>query len=151
LSPVVAAVNGSTTSDSSSTGDSGNGADIGSDNSGVGPWASVLPSRATALANRGDAANIHIVRSITKPFEGRDRPNWYGWTTSSGRQLASDELAWFIRHAAPGSCPSYLYLFQDETQTDRSGYNAGAVIFDGDLQVCVGSVIDGPMYDFQPA
>lgn len=113
-------------------------------------WSSALPSRATALARSGEPANIHIVRSLTKPFEGCRRPNWYGWTTSSGRQLAADELAWFVNHTSPGSCPAYLYLFRDATQTHRSGYNAGAVIYDDKtLELDVGTIIDGPMYRFR--
>lgn len=121
----------------------------GENSSADGGWASALPSRAIALAHQGNPDNIHIAWSTTKPFEGCPRPNWYGWTTSTGRQLAADELAWFIAHASAGSCPSFLYLFHDATQSHRPGYNAGAVIHEGGLELDVGSMIDGSMYDFR--
>ena len=114
-------------------------------------WQGVLlPARVRAVVQRGDESAIHIVRTITKPFEGCARPNAYGWTTATGRQLAADALAWFVDHMpSDPNCSAFLYLFHDASQTGRSGFNAGAVIYDGGLlDVDVGSPIDGPTYEF---
>jgi hypothetical protein len=114
-------------------------------------WADTLPRRALDIARSGDPAAIHIVRTTTKPFEGCARPNAFGWTNAHGNQLAADELAWFLGHMpSDPNCSAFLYLFHDASQTTRSGFNAGAVIYDGGLMsVQVGSVTNGPTYTFQ--
>jgi hypothetical protein len=111
------------------------------------PW----PAKAERVAQNGDASDIHVVRTINKPFDGCSRPNTFGWTSADGQQLAADELAWFIAHTpSDPNCSAFLYLFHDASQTNRSGFNAGAVIYDGGLlTVSVGTPVNGPTYEFK--
>lgn len=116
-----------------------------------GGWQDILPAKAQRVAAHGDASAIHLVRMTYKPWEGCDRPNAFGWTSAGGRQLAADELAWFVQSMPSNpNCSAFLYLFHDAFQTRRTGFNTGAVIYDGGLLIVhVGKPNDAPVYEFK--